>query len=81
VVHSRDPLWEMKREHGGPLPEPERTSGAGIHMPNPSYWPLVTAVGVLVTLTGFLVGFPYVNLVGAVILLIGIFRWAFEPAG
>ena len=21
-------------------------SGAGIHMPNPSYWPLVTAVGV-----------------------------------
>src|SRR5687767_13415370 len=24
-VHSRDPLWEMKREHGGQLPEPQRT--------------------------------------------------------
>jgi cytochrome c oxidase subunit I len=81
VVHSRDPLWELKRERGGSLPEPERVSGKGIHMPNPSYWPLVTAIGVLVTLAGFVVGFPYVNLVGAAILLTGIFRWAFEPAG
>src|SRR5690348_13879152 len=39
VVHSRDPLWETKRERGGQLPEPPRVSGAGIHMPNPSYWP------------------------------------------
>ena len=45
VVHSRDPLWETKREHGGPLPEPRRVSGAGIHLPNPSYWPIVTAAG------------------------------------
>ena len=81
VVHSRDPLWEMKRERGGPLPEPARVSGKGIHMPNPSYWPLVTAVGVLVTLSGFILGFPYVNLIGAAILLTGIFKWAFEPAG
>jgi cytochrome c oxidase subunit 1 len=81
TVHSRDPLWEAKRERGGPLPEPARVSGEGIHLPNPSYWPLVTAVGVLVVFTGFIVGFPYVNLVGAVILFIGIFRWAFEPAG
>ena len=81
VVHSRDPLWELKRARGGALPEPERVSGKGIHMPNPSYWPLVTAIGVLVTMAGFVVGFPYVNLVGAAILLMGIFRWAFEPAG
>ena len=81
VVHSRDPLWEMKRERGGQLPEPARVSGKAIHMPNPSYWPLVTAIGVLVTLSGFVVGFPYVNLIGAAILLTGIFKWAFEPAG
>jgi cytochrome c oxidase subunit 1 len=81
VVHSRDPLWELKRERGGMLPEPARVSGKGIHMPNPSFWPVVAALGLLVTLTGFMVGFPYVNLIGAVILLIGVFRWAFEPAG
>ncbi|HEV8124464.1 MAG TPA: cytochrome c oxidase subunit I [Gemmatimonadales bacterium] len=81
TVHSRDPLWEAKRARGGPLPEPALVSGKGIHMPNPSFWPLVTAIGVITTLTGFLVGFPYVNLVGAAILLTGIFSWAFEPAG
>ena len=81
VVHSRDPLWEVKRERGGPLPEPAPVSGEGIHLPNPSYWPLVTAIGVLVVFCGFIIGFPYVNLVGAVILFTGIFRWAFEPTG
>jgi len=81
TVHSRDPLWETKRARGGPLPEPALASGKGIHMPNPSFWPLVTAIGVITTLTGFLVGFPYVNLVGAAILLTGTFSWAFEPAG
>ncbi len=81
VVHSRDPLWEVKRERGGPLPEPTPVSGEGIHLPNPSYWPLVTAIGVLVVFCGFIIGFPYVNLVGAVILFTGIFRWAFEPTG
>jgi cytochrome c oxidase subunit 1 len=81
TVHGRDPLWELKRERGGSLPEPAKVSGKGIHMPNPSYWPLVTAIGVMTTLTGFMVGFPYVNLVGAAILLTGIFSWAFEPAG
>ncbi len=81
VVHSRDPLWEVRRERGGPLPEPTPVSGEGIHLPNPSYWPLVTAIGVLVVFCGFIIGFPYVNLVGAVILFTGIFRWAFEPTG
>jgi cytochrome c oxidase subunit 1 len=81
VVHSRDPLWELKRQHGGMLPEPVRVSGKGIHLPKPSFWPAVTAIGVLGTLVGFIHGFPYVNLVGAAILLTGIFSWAFEPAG
>ena len=80
-MHSRDPLWQTKRERGGPPQEPVRVSGKGIHMPNPSIWPLVTAIGLITALTGFLVGFPYVNLVGAAILLTGIFSWAFEPAG
>ena len=46
TVHGRDPLWEAKRRLGGPLPEPPLVSGKGIHLPNPSYWPLVSAIGV-----------------------------------
>ncbi len=55
-------------------------SGKGIHLPNPSYWPLVTAIGMLVFFTGFIVGFPYVNIAGVLVTFIGIFSWAFEPA-
>jgi cytochrome c oxidase subunit 1 len=82
TVHGRDALWEMKREAGGTLPEPVRESGAGIHMPNPSYYPVIAAIGVTVTLGGFVGGSHlWVHVVGVVIMLYGIFRWAFEPAG
>jgi len=81
TVEHRDELWHRKRALGGPLPEPARVSGAGIHMPNPSYWPLVTALGAMVTLIGFMAGGVAVNLTGAAILFFGAFRWAFEPAG
>ena len=81
VVHSRDPLWETKREHGGPLPEPRRVSGAGIHLPNPSYWPIVTALALPTIFTGVLVlpkvG-PWIIVAGVVLLFFGTFRWAFE---
>jgi cytochrome c oxidase subunit 1 len=80
-VTGRDPLWEWERARGGgKLPEPQRVSGKGIHLPNPSYWPLVTALGMLVFFSGFIVGFPYVNIVGVLVTFIGIFSWAFEPA-
>jgi cytochrome c oxidase subunit 1 len=84
TVHGRDALWEAKRERGGPLPEPPRVSGAGIHLPNPSIWPLVAAVGV----TGLMVGLmtahivgPWGIVVGLSILFFGVYNWAFEPAG
>jgi cytochrome c oxidase subunit 1 len=81
VVEHRDELWWRKRKQGGPLPEPRRVSGAGIHLPNPSYWPAVTAIGILVFMTGFLAGGVVVNLIGGATVLFGVFRWAFEPAG
>ncbi len=84
VVHGRDALWELKRERGGPLPEPPRVSGKGIHMPNPSYWPLVSGLGVLVAIGGVL-AFPaygpWVSIAGGILLFYGVFKWAFEPAG
>jgi cytochrome c oxidase subunit I len=83
-VHGRDALWEAKRQRGGPLPEPARVSGAGIHMPNPSYWPLVTAVGILAFFTFLMVLghtgiWPVIASFGVV--LLGVFKWAYEPAG
>ncbi len=80
-VEHRDELWWRKRRHGGPLPEPPRVSGEGIHLPNPSYWPLVTAAGILVFFIGFMASGVAVNVAGGAIVLFGIFRWAFEPAG
>jgi cytochrome c oxidase subunit 1 len=85
-VESRDPLWEMKRERGGPLPEPQRVSGAGIHMPNPSYWPFVCALGVQTFFIGlmFTLGTPTqlaVTIGGGLLTMYAMFRWAFEPAG
>ena len=39
VVHGRDALWEAERLAGGRVPEPQRVSGKGIHMPNPRTGP------------------------------------------
>ncbi len=82
TVHGRDHLWEVKAARGGPLPEPQHVSGAGIHMPNPSFYPLIAAAGVLITLAGFIGGSHlWVHVVGVVVLLYGVYSWAFEPAG
>jgi len=84
TVHGRDPLWEEKRQRGGQLPEPPLVSGQGIHLPNPSHWPVVAALGILAMMTGVIL-LPHIGpwgiLAGGAVLLFGVFRWAFEPAG
>jgi cytochrome c oxidase subunit 1 len=84
-VRSATPAWDLRRANGGPLPEPPRTSGEGIHMPRPSYWPLVTAFGVLGVIGSILFTHAFaqwylITITGAAILIYGIYRWAFEPA-
>ena len=70
----------VKRKAGGKLPEPARGSGAGIHMPPPSYWPFLAAWGILIFFVGFLVGVKLpIILAGAALLLVSVFNWAFEP--
>jgi cytochrome c oxidase subunit 1 len=84
VVHARDPLWDEKRRRGtAELPEPPLVSGAGIHLPNPSYWPLVSAIGV----GSVFVMLMLIDTVGAIgitaavsLMFFGIYNWAFEPA-
>lgn len=77
-VTSARPFWDKK--YGGAGPEPEEAE-EHIHMPPPSFWPLISAVGIFVFWLGFILpGFQVaVSIAGVVILLAGIYCWAFEP--
>jgi cytochrome c oxidase subunit 1 len=80
-VQGRDPLWEQKRQNRGALPEPPRGSGAGIHLPNPSYWPVVTAFGVAAIFVGIMMtpSWGPWGIIGSVALLFfGLYNWLFE---
>ncbi|MBL8977558.1 MAG: cytochrome c oxidase subunit I [Gemmatimonadetes bacterium] len=78
-VHGRDALWEMKRVAGGTLPEPTPVAHDAVPMPNPSWKPLVAALGVAITLGGFIGGSHlWVHAVGLVVLFYGVYAWAFE---
>jgi cytochrome c oxidase subunit 1 len=52
--------------------------GHAIHLPGPSYWPLVAAAGLPTIAYGVLYSWP-LAFAGALILLVGIYGWALEP--
>jgi hypothetical protein len=55
-----------------------------IHLPGPSYWPLLLSVAILVTVTGllFIPDNPWVAIIAAPFVLIGILGWGLEdPMG
>jgi cytochrome c oxidase subunit 1 len=49
------------------------------HTPGGSWWPLVAAFGLPILATAALVKSVVVALVGAAVLIVAIYRWAFEP--
>jgi hypothetical protein len=51
-----------------------------VHLPNPSLWPFILSVAVLVTMAGvlFFPTNPWLTIVGAPFVLIGILGWALE---
>jgi cytochrome c oxidase subunit I len=54
-------------------------AGHGIHMPSPSYWPLVAALGFpLLAYSAIFRTLPLV-FVGAIVLLTGLYGWVLEP--
>lgn len=62
-----------------------------IHLPNPSFYPLLSGIGLFLLPFGILmnnphiqlgfIGIPIVSLAGFVILLTAIYGWSLEPAG
>ncbi len=86
VVGSSMPQWDARRAAGGHLPEPALVSGADIPMPNPSYWPLLAAIGVNLVLGSLLFVRMWPNwwqltIASTLFLFFSVFKWAFEPTG
>jgi cytochrome c oxidase subunit 1 len=92
TVHGVDDFWHQKYvedEQAQPVPvvtgeaqaeaDEHEAGGHDIHMPSPSYWPLLAALGPPVVAVGFIYDFALIA-VGAVILLVGVYGWALEPA-
>jgi hypothetical protein len=50
----------------------------GIHLPDPSYYPLITGVGLTLLAAGMLYGY-WLSGIGVLMMLFGIYAWCFEP--
>ncbi|KKL27803.1 hypothetical protein LCGC14_2381520, partial [marine sediment metagenome] len=53
--------------------------GHGIHMPSPSFFPLIAAIALPIIATGLIYDAAIVA-VGVAVLVVGIYGWALEPA-
>jgi cytochrome c oxidase subunit I len=93
TVHALDDFWHRKyvedertgrlvpAQAGGAISREEAPAvehGHGIHLPSPSYWPAVAALGMPLLGYGVVYSWWVVGL-GAVVLLTGLFGWAMEP--
>jgi cytochrome c oxidase subunit 1 len=91
-VHSRDDFWYQKYtedDEGRLVPLPSGGAdaavhaphdGHGIHMPAPSYFPFVTALGLPIMGYGAVYHNVWAGIAGAIVLLFGMYAWAIEPA-
>ena len=86
TIKSRYPLWE--KDHSVGAAEAHGHSeedGHNVHMPDPSFWPLVLSAGITLMAGGLLIwkwhqifGFLVISIFG-LIALYATYRWAFEP--
>jgi hypothetical protein len=51
-----------------------------VHLPNPSFWPLILSLAIIITITGllFIPANPWISIIAAPFILIGILGWALE---
>jgi cytochrome c oxidase subunit 1 len=105
TVNHRDQLWWDKYgdEHGhahvpnddvpttAEIQERANASHPHVHLPNPSYFPLLAALGLFVFALGLLfmnpsvqiglLNLPVIAAAGVALLIVSVYMWAFEPAG
>ncbi|HEY3215653.1 MAG TPA: cytochrome c oxidase subunit I [Candidatus Eisenbacteria bacterium] len=75
TVHSVHPLWEADASEV--VSTANRVSGP-IHMPPDSYWPAVSALGISLLMAGMIFGW-WMGIPGLLVMLVGLYSWAFEP--
>ena len=79
----RDHYWivkEQAREAGQePPPAEAHVDERTIHMPSPSYWPIVIAFGVT-WIAGGILTYYALSVVGGLIAFVGVLGWGNEPA-
>ena len=75
-VTSLDPLWHRE---GRELALQSNQMRGPIHMPPNSYWPIVSGFGLTMLLGGMIFGW-WMGIPGLLIMLTGLYSWAFEPA-
>jgi hypothetical protein len=49
-----------------------------IHMPDPSYWPMLAALGLSIFFGGLLIGI-WLSILGVALMVISIYAWSLEP--
>jgi cytochrome c oxidase subunit 1 len=82
-VHDRDDFWLQKHGdgHGGaPRPKPAPVTAAeiaAIHMPSPSFWPLLLGLAVAFMISGLLISM-YQVIVGGLLTLYLMYKFAME---
>ena len=83
TVYDRDDWWSQKRRQVRRAVPVAGGSGEGehhsIHMPQPSYWPVVVPIGLLVGAYGLIYGNLAVSAIGGAIAMIAVYAWSFEP--
>jgi cytochrome c oxidase subunit I len=95
-VHSRDDFWHQKYtedDEGRPVPLPsggadaadaadphEAHGGHGIHMPSPSYYPFVIALGLPILGYAAVFSSVWLAVIGGLVVLFGLYALAIEPA-
>ena len=93
TVHTLDEFFHRKYEDVGEggshdfkqvktgeqvIAEEAANADAHIHLPSPSYWPIILAFGMLVLAYGVIYT-PLMIAVGAAIAILALFGWALEP--
>jgi cytochrome c oxidase subunit 1 len=94
TVHALDEFFHRKYEDRGTdehhdyhlvataediLAEQEANADKHIHMPSPSYWPIIAAFGLPVMAYG-IIYHTLLIVAGAAIVMLGVFGWALEPS-
>jgi cytochrome c oxidase subunit I len=77
--HEVEHEHEHEHEHEPDTHEPDAHE-LHIHMPSPSYYPLLVALGIPIICYGLMYKAWYVSVIGALITLASVYGWVLEPA-